>query len=153
MSRVMLIAADKPLPLCDKQEERSKTVTIPMNVDSDIRGKSFTVTAPAGFKVEDHAYYRPAVDSLGYVIKPFQYELDLEEHEIDLKNLMDYLLENFSCGETVELWNLWVGVDQDNRPAYLTGALVDFDMDTLKQFLNPMRGNGVIGQCRMTITI
>ena len=153
MSRVMLIAADKPLPLCDKQAERTKTVTIPNDVDSEIRGKTFTVTALAGFKVEEHAYYRPAVDALGYEIKPFQYELELEEHEKDLKNLLDFLREHFICGETVELRNLWVGDDQDNKPARYAGDLADFDMDTLKQFLNPMSGNGIIGQCRMTITI
>lgn len=153
MSRVMLIAADKPLPLCDKQEERSKTVTIPMNVDSDIRGTSFTVTAPAGFKVEEHAYYRPAVDGLGYEIKPFQYELDLEADETDLKHLRDYLRDHFTPGESVELWNLWVGVDQDNLPVRYAGDLADFDMETLNQFLNPMLDGGVIGQCWMTINI
>lgn len=153
MSRVLLIAADKPLPLCNKQEERTRSVTIPDSVNSDIRGKTFTVTAVTGFKVDEHAYYRPAVEHLGYEIKPFQYELDLEEHENDLKHLLDYLRENFICGETVELWNLWLGVDQDDRPVRVAGALNDFDMDTLRQFLEPMLGSGVIAQCRMTISI
>ena len=145
MSRVMLIAADKPLPLCDKQEERT--------VVSRFKGEEYRVTCLSGFRISEHAYYRPAVDALGYEIKPFQYELELEEHEKDLKNLLDYLREHFICGETVELWNLWVGDDQDNKPARYAGNLADFDMDTLKQFLNPMLGNGVIGQCRMIITV
>ena len=145
MSRVMLIAADKPLPLCDKQEERA--------VISRFAGEEYRVACLSGFRVGEHAYYRPAVDALGYQIKPFQYELDLEEHETDLKNLLVYLREHFACGETVELWNLWVGDDRDNRYARYAGTLTDFDMDTLKQFLNPMQGNGVIGQCRITIII
>ena len=145
MSRVMLIAADKPLPLCDKQEERT--------VVSRFGGEEYRITCLSGFCVSEHAYYRPAVDALGYEIKPFQYELELEEHEKDLKNLLDYLREHFICGETVELWNLWVGDDQDNKPVRYAGNLADFDMDTLKQFLNPVLDNGVIGQCRMTITM
>ena len=145
MSRVLLIAADKPMPLCDKREERSSV--------SVVGGKEYLISFERGFSVSEHTYYRPAVDALGYEIKPFQYELELEEHEKDLKNLLDYLREHFICGETVELWNLWVGDDQDNKPARYAGDLADFDMDTLKQFLNPMSGNGIIGQCRMTITI
>ena len=145
MSRVMLIAADKPLPLCDKKEERTSV--------SVVGGEQYTISFERGFCIGEHAYYRPAVDALGYEIKPFQYELDLEEHETDLKNLRDYLRENFTCGEAVELWNLWVGDDPDDRPVRYAGNLADFDMDTLKQFLNPMLGNGVIGQCRMIITV
>ena len=145
MSRVLLIAADKPLPLCNKQEERT--------VVSQFGGEEYWVTCLSGFRVSEHAYYRPAVDDLGYAIKPFQYELDLEEHEKDLKNLLNYLRENFVFGETVELWNLWVGDDQDSKPVPYAGNLLDFDMDTLKQFLKPMLDNGILGQCRMTITI
>ncbi len=145
MSRVLLLAADKPLSLCDKQEERT--------VISCFEGEEYRVTCLSGFCVSEHAYYRPAVDGLGYEIKPFQYELDLEKHETDLKNLLDYLRENFTCGEAVELWNLWVGDDRDNKPVLYAGNLTDFDMETLKQFLSPVLGNGVIGQCRMTITI
>ena len=145
MSRVLLIAADKPLPQCDKQEERT--------VVSRFEGEEYRVTCLSGFCVSEHAYYRPAVDAQGYEIRPFQYELALEEHETDLKNLLGYLREHFACGEAVELWNLWVGEDQDNKPVCYTGNLSDFDMDTLKQFLNPMQDNGVTGQCRITITI
>lgn len=145
MSRVLLIAADKPLPMCDKKEERTSV--------SVVGGEQYTISFERGFCISEHAYYRPAVDALGYEIKPFQYELDLEEHENDLKNLLDYLREHFTCGETVELWNLWVGDDQDNKPVHYAGNLTDFDMETLKQFLNPVLDNGVIGQCWMTITI
>ena len=145
MSRVLLIAADKLLPLCDRQEERT--------VISRFEGEEYRVTCLSGFCVREHAYYRPAVDALGYDIKSFQYELSLEEDEKDLKNLLGYLREHFTCGETVELWNLWVGEDQDNKPVRYAGNLTDFDMYTLKQFLKPTMGKGVIGQCRMTITV
>ena len=60
MSRVMLIAADKPLPLCDKQEERT--------VVSRFEGEEYRVTCLSGFRISEHAYYRPAVDALGYEI-------------------------------------------------------------------------------------
>ena len=145
MSRVMLIAADKPLPLCDKQEERS--------VVSRFEGEEYRFTCRSGFCVREHTYYRPAVDDLGYEIKPFQYELDLEKHETDLKNLLDYLREHFIHGETVELWSLWVGGDREEQPVRYRGALSDFDLDTLEQFLTFYIKDNKLSQCCMTITI
>ena len=56
MSRVCLIAADKPLPLCDRQAERASAVTV--------SGKAFTVSFVRGFRVAEHTYYRSAVDIL-----------------------------------------------------------------------------------------
>ena len=75
MSRVCLIAADKPLPLCDRQAERSSSVRV--------SGKDFTISFVTGFRVAEHAYYRHAVDILNYPIKPYPYELELELHEDD----------------------------------------------------------------------
>ena len=99
MSRVYLIAADKPLPLCDKQAERTSTTLV--------NGKT-TISFVRGFRVSEHRYYRHAVDALGYSIKPWQYELEVELHPDDLTHLKQYLAENFSAGETVELWSIWV---------------------------------------------
>ena len=83
MSRVCLIAADKPLPLCDRQSERTSTVRS--------MGKDFTITALRGFRVAEHRYYRAAVELLGYPMKPYQYELELEQHPDDLAHLLEYL--------------------------------------------------------------
>ena len=128
-------------------------MSIPMDVDSDIRGKTFTVTAPAGFMVEEHSYYRQAVDELGYTIKPYQYELELELHEEDLVSLKEYLSQNFQSGENVELWSIWVGIDQSGRVSHYSGCLKDFDMETMEQFLKPGLENNAPGQHRFTITI
>lgn len=146
MSSVYLIAADQPLPLCDFQEMRTKTVAIPT-------GEQFRISAPAGFRIEEHSYYRYAVDELNLAMKPYQYELSLEADESDLLHLKDYLLENFSTGEDVELWNLWVGVDRDDRVLRYRGELSDFDMESLKQFLESNLENGKFSQIQMTITI
>lgn len=153
MSQVLLLTADHPLPLCDKQVERTKTVTVPMNMDSDIRGKTFSITTPAGFRVQEHSYYRHAAEELGHTMKPYQYELDLEVHESDLADLRQYLQENLASGEEAELWNLWVGPDDFGRPTAYRGTLAEFDMETLKQFLEPAHRDGGIGQCRMTVII
>ena len=146
MSRVMLIAADKPLPFCDFQEMRTKTVTIP-------GGKQFQIGAPAGFRVEEHNYYRYAVDELKLEMKPYQYELSLEADESDLLHLKNYLEEHCSVGEETELWNLWVGVDRDDRMYRYYGKLSDFDMESLNQFLESTLEDGKFGQVQMTITI
>ena len=144
MSRVCLIAADKPLPLCDRQSERTSTVR---SMDKD-----FTITALRGFRVAEHRYYRAAVELLGYPMKPHQYELELEQHPDDLAHLLEYLRSNFSTGETVELWNVWVGADQC-RPVRYSGTLAEFDMETLEQFWNPPERDGAPGQCCLTVRV
>lgn len=145
MSCVYLIAADKPLPLCDRQAERTSTVMV--------EGKPFTIGFVRGFRVAEHSYYRGAVNALNLSMKPYQYELEAEVHEEDLANLKTYLRENFAAGETVELWNLWVGIDRSDRIPHFQGHLSDFDMDTLEQFRRPPAEPGTVGQCRMTIII
>ena len=145
MSRVLLLAADKPLPLCDKQCERTKT--------SVISGETFSVTALFGFRVFEHAYYRGAVEELSLEMKPYPYELELEHNEEDLAHFKAYLAECFSPGEEFELWNVWVGTDDLGRPTHYRGSLSDFDMETLQQFLLPPYPDGGLGQCRMTVTV
>lgn len=122
MSHVSLIAADKPLPLCDHREYREKT-----------SGK-YTIGIAAGFSVEKHEYYRDAVEELGFEMKPYRYAFDLDNCETDLAHLLAYLRENLSAGEEVELWSLWVG----NGPGRLRryrGTIDEFDMDTLGMLL------------------
>ena len=154
MSRVLLITADKPLPLCDKQEERTTVVEFPVAAPlAEKLGGSFTVTTVDGFKVDEHIYYRAAVDELGYSMKPYQYELQLQACETDVNHLRDYLTANFAPGEEAELLNLWVGTNHEAGPARFKGALADFDLESLEQFLNPPMNAPLVGQCRMTITI
>lgn len=123
MSRVYVLAADKELPLVNCQEFRVKTV------------RKTEVGMDAGFKLGPHRYYRGSVDELGYPMKHYQYELFLEADERDLDNLRQYLAEHFSPGETVELWHLWVGMEHPRLARY-HGSLSDFDMDTVRQFLD-----------------
>lgn len=125
MSCVHLIAASKELPLCDRQVFRGHT-----------RGK-FAVGLTGGFKVEPLEYYRRAVDALGYPMLPFRYECALENVEDDLMNLRAYLEANFSPGEILELWSVWLSGDADKKcPPRFRGRLDDFDREALKQFLD-----------------
>ncbi len=156
MSRVYLIAADKPLPLCDRQAERTTVKLLPdLPALKDKRGTAISYTYLQGFRVAEHTYYRSAVDILNYPIKPFQYELELELHTDDLRHLKEYLSAHFAPGETVELWSIWVGIDNDGQPPpHYSGNLADFDMDTLEQLLNPENASQMSpGQCRITVTI
>ena len=117
MSRVYLIAADKELPLLDRVRE--------------FNYENHRLVFSNGIRVLEHKYYRWAVDELGYEMKPFQYGLDIVQHENDLRSLIDYLSENFSPGEEVELWSLWVGSGGGERPIRYRGRLSEFDLDTL----------------------
>ena len=143
MSQVLLLTADKPLPLCDRQEERESV--------SVVNGREYQISFVRGFRVAEHSYYRHAVDELGHSMKPYQYELEL--HEEDLAAFRAYLETQFASGEEAELWSLWVGVDQSGHVPHYRGRLYDFDMDTLAQLYRPPNHNGLPGQCRMTITI
>ncbi len=110
MSRVTLIAADKELPLRDRESAAG---------------------LPCGFQVAEHRYYRDAVDALGFEMKSFQYELSLENCQTDLDRLLDYLRDSFAPGEEAELWSLWVGDGGGTWPRRYRGKLSEFDLDTL----------------------
>ena len=154
MSRVYLIAAGKELPLCDRQEYRESTVTLPGN-------ERFTIGSDRGFMVTEHSYYRDGVDGLGLEIKPFRYALDFECCEADLNQLLTYLKENFSSGGEVELWSLWVGSGGGERPVRYRGRLSEFDLDTLgmltkTQYEPDLTGeypDGLISQICITVEI
>jgi len=126
MSRVILIAADKPLPLCDKQEERTKTLKLP-------DGEDFIITYPDGFMVDDHTYYRRAVEELGYAMKSCQYELHFGEQETDLSHFLAYLRENFAPGETLELWSVWVGDEPHPELIRCSKTPKELDLAILEQ--------------------
>lgn len=144
MSRVLLLAADQPLPLCGRQSERTKTVSV--------NGESLSIQIAGGFLVQEHVYYRDAVEGLGLAMKPCRYELELEPCGEDLNELLRYLREHLAPGSEIELWNLWLGSDHAGRIPRYGGALADFDQETLRQFLFPPQRGG-IGQCCMTVVI
>ena len=80
-------------------------------------------------------YYRRAVEELGYPMRPCRYEFTLENKETDFRNLRSYLERNFSAGETLELWSVWVGDVNQTCPPRYRGRLADFDREALEQFL------------------
>lgn len=140
MSRVILLAADRPLPLMEPAFRRIR------------RTGRFAVETD-GFSVRPHEYYRGAVDELGLELKPFQYELDLEATQKDVDALRAYLADHCRPGERIELWNLWVGVDREDRVPHFQGELADLALDTLKQLCSLPMERDCPGQCRLTVTI
>lgn len=150
MSHVHLIAADKELPLCDRQEFRKNTVTVP-------GGEPVTIGFTCGFMVAPHEYYRYAVDELCIETKPFQYELSFDACQTDLDRLLAYLRENFSPGEEVELWSLWVGGGAGGTRRY-RGKLSEFDLDTLGMLYELQREPDLTGEfddliCQVCLTV
>ena len=150
MSCVHLIAADKELPLCDRQEFRESTVTVPGD-------EPVTIGFTCGFIVTPHEYYRYAVDNLDIEMKPFQYEMDFQVCQTDLDHLLAYLRENFSPGEEVELWSLWVGSGAGGTRRY-RGTLSEFDLDTLGMLYEMQREPDLTGEfddliCQVCVTV
>ena len=82
--------------------------------------------------MEELIYYRQAVGELGYPMRPFRYELSLENKEKDLENLRSCLEKNFSSRETLELWSVWVGDVNKKCPPRFRGRLADFDLEALE---------------------
>ena len=123
MSAVTLLCADRPLPLYDSGIRQVET--------SSHGGYTVRIEA-SGFSVGEHTYYQEAVEDLGLTMKPCRYELDLRATQEDAAELRAYLAKHLRPGETVELWNLWVG-DGPARPRRFSGALGDVELDTLKQ--------------------
>ena len=123
MSAVTLLCADRPLPLYDSGIRRTRTSS---------HGGYTVSMETSGFSVQEHAYYREAVEELGLRMKPCQYELNLQATAEDAAELRAYLERNLRPGEAVELWSLWVG-DGPTRPRRFGGRLADLDLDTLRQ--------------------
>lgn len=87
-------------------------------------------------ELEPLSYYRQAVEELGYPMKPFRYEFSMENKKNDLEHLRVCLEANFSPGETLELWSVWVGDVNKKCPPRFRGRLADFDLEALEQFLS-----------------
>ncbi len=119
MSKVLLIAADRPLPLEDHQDFREH------------RSGRTVMSYVAGFQVAPLDYWRNAVEALDFEILPFRYELQLEHCQEDLDQLISYLCTNLFTGDSVELWSLWLGSDGAPRPRRYQGTIADFDLETL----------------------
>lgn len=86
---------------------------------------------------EELDYYRQAVEELGYPMRPFRYEFSMENKEKDWEYLRTYLETNFSQGEALELWSVWLSGDLNKKcPPRFRGRLEDFDLEALKQFLD-----------------
>ena len=136
MSRVYLIAADRPLPLYEAEQPWTRVIKLSeLFRNPDLRGQERTVSGISHFNVQEHSYYRSAVSALDLEMKPCQYELEVEKDQWGLEQLVTYLKEHFTSGEQVELWSLWVG-DTLGRPVRYAGSLADFDLETLQQFFS-----------------
>lgn len=121
MSYVTLLAADKPLPLYEAPTPRVRWIK---------SGGHRVSIEENGFTVLKHEYYRTAVEDLGLTMKPCQYELDLRATKDDLNELETYLRENLAPGESVELWGLWVGGEEERLTRY-RGPLDALNLETL----------------------
>ena len=150
MSHVNLIAADKELPLCDRQEFRESPSAVPGS-------EPIMIGFTCGFIVAPHEYYRYAVDGLDIEMKPFQHALDFQVCQTDLDHLLAYLRENFFPGEEVELWSLWVGSGAGGARHY-RGKLSEFDLDTLGMLYEIQREPDLTGEfddlfCQVCVTV
>ena len=123
MSQVILLAADHSLPPFVSGERRVRSVPMP--------GGTLCVEED-GFSVVPLTYYKTAVEDLALAVKPCRYELDLQDTPQDLLCLRSYLTAHCLPGEQVELWNLWVGGEND-PVRHFSGAFRDFDLEVLEQ--------------------
>ena len=122
MSRVLLLAADRPLPLYQSPSRLTKTAPA---------GEYAVSVEEEGFSLRPNDYYRDAVEELGLSMKPCRYELTLDDGGADDAVLKDYLEQTLRPGEGVELWSLWVPRYPQDRLERYRGRLSDLDREAL----------------------
>ena len=118
MSHVILLCADRPLPLYDPHARR-------------VRAEGSVTVERDGFSVQANAYYRQAVEELDFPMKPCRYELDLEPTGQDAGLLRTYLERHLRPGEEVQLWSVWVPRYPEDGLSRYRGRLEDLDGDAL----------------------
>ena len=118
MSHVILLCADRPLPLYDSHARR-------------VRAEGSVTLERDGFSVQANAYYRQAVEELDFPMKPCRYELDLRATTGDAEELHTYLEKNLCPGETVELWSVWVPRYPEDGLSRYRGRLDGLDREAL----------------------
>ena len=149
MSHVNLIAADKELP-CTGWEQVKETDLLFISSGPALLDDELCMVSP-------HEYYRDSVDELDLEMKPFQYELSFYPCRGHLNRLLAYLRDNFSPGEEVELWSLWVGSGAGRVHRYW-GKLSEFDLDTLGMLYELQREPDLTGEfddliCQVCLTV
>lgn len=126
MSRVQLLAADCPLPSADYRSLRTKAAL------------GVSLTMEMGFQVSALSFCKSAVEASADIrrlaMKPCRYELSIEEDAEDLAHFRAYLRENCPPGGEIQLWALRLG-EETRRPPRFRGCLEEFDLETLRQFL------------------
>ena len=118
MSHVILLCADRPLPLYDPHARR-------------VRAEGSVTVERDGFSVQANAYYRQAVEELDFPMKPCRYELDLEPTGQDAGLLRTYLERHLRPGEKAQLWSVWVPRYPEDGLSRYRGRLEDLDGDAL----------------------
>lgn len=118
MSHVILLCADRPLPLYDPHARRVR-VEGAVTVEGD------------GFSVQANEYYRQAVEELDFPMKPCRYELDLEPTDQDAGLLKQYLEQHLRPGEEVQLWSVWVPRYPEDGLSRYRGQWEELDREAL----------------------
>ncbi len=132
MSHVHLIAADQELPCTGWEQVKEDTIF------AGAFGNRPAMLDDGICMVSPHEYYRDSVDELGIAMKTFPYEFNFYPCQGHLNRLLAYLRENFSPGEEVELWSLWVG-SGGGKVHHYRGRLSEFDLDTLEMLYELQR--------------
>ena len=118
MSHVILLCADRPLPLYDPHARR-------------VRAEGSVTVERDGFSVQANAYYRQAVEELDFPMKPCRYELDLEPTDQDAGLLKQYLEQQLRPGEEVQLWSVWVPRYPEDGLSRYRGQWEELDREAL----------------------
>ena len=118
MSHVILLCADRPLPLYDSHARR-------------VRAEGSVTVERDGFSVQANAYYRQAVEELDFPMKPCRYELDLEPTDQDAGLLKQYLEQQLRPGEEVQLWSVWVPRYPEDGLSRYRGRWEELDREAL----------------------
>lgn len=134
MSFVHILAADIPLPLCNRSSMRTIAAS-----------DQVSVTGLSGFSLRPCTYYPHEMAHCH--TRPHQYAMWLEEDERTLADLRSYLYAHLSPGSSVELWHIWLdGAPLRPAPPRYHGTLAELDRDAFSQLFEN-------SECCLTVEI
>jgi hypothetical protein len=81
---------------------------------------------------------RPSLDDGGYTSYPFIYEIHFIYSELRVKQLLEYLKGNIRDGQTLELWRVWLGHDEEEDVPipYTRSSYEELSLNHLIQLFN-----------------
>jgi hypothetical protein len=157
MSSYSFIATDYELP--EKDNTKTKYITVQEAIDLGIKAHELMPweemdpnTKILYFENEDDLYELEITredpdryEVSWYTDKPFIYSVEFKYSDLNIKQLLEYIKENISEGQRLELWSIWIDDKQIIQPTIC--SYEELSLKHLKKMYNWEDENHVHHSC------